>query len=196
MHRTPSVLMSFTLIAGPCVIESRDLALQVAEQVKAITDRLGISYVFKASFDKANRSSGSSFRGPGADAGLAVLAEVKQQLGLPVLTDIHESQQAAPVAEVSGRNITRNEWEQAHQRSIENFRRQMPGVDVKLFDTPGSPFATSMLRDVEDGKPTEGAHIVGDLVDRAEAKGIDTPILRCARTAPEVYEAKRLKAAV
>ena len=67
---------------------------------------------------------------------------------------------------------------------------------VKLFDTPGSPFATSMLRDVEDGKPTEGAHIVGDLVDRAEAKGIDTPILRCARTALEVYEAKRLKAAV
>ena len=92
--------MSFTLIAGPCVIESSHLALQVAEQVKAITDRLGISYVFKASFDKANRSSGTSFRGPGVDAGLAVLAEVKQQLGLPVLTDIHESQQAAPVAEV------------------------------------------------------------------------------------------------
>ena len=92
--------MSFTLIAGPCVIESSDLALQVAEQVKAITDRLGIRYVFKASFDKANRSSGTSFRGPGVDAGLAVLAEVKQQLGLPVLTDIHESQQAAPVAEV------------------------------------------------------------------------------------------------
>ena len=92
--------MSFTLIAGPCVIESRDLALQVAEQVKAITDRLGIRYVFKASFDKANRSSGSSFRGPGVEGGLAVLAEVKQQLGLPVLTDIHESKQAAPVAEV------------------------------------------------------------------------------------------------
>jgi 2-dehydropantoate 2-reductase len=65
----------------------------------------------------------------------------------------------------------------------------------KMFETPGSPFATSMLRDVEDGKPTEGAHIVGDLVRRAEAKGLDTPILRCARTALEVYEAKRLKAA-
>jgi len=92
--------MSFTLIAGPCVIESRDLALQVAEQVKGVTDRLGIRYVFKASFDKANRSSGASFRGPGVETGLAVLAEVKQQLGLPVLTDIHESQQAAVVAEV------------------------------------------------------------------------------------------------
>lgn len=65
----------------------------------------------------------------------------------------------------------------------------------KMFNTPGSPFATSMLRDVEDGKPTEGAHIVGDLVARAEAKGLDVPILRCARTALEVHEAKRLKAA-
>jgi 2-dehydro-3-deoxyphosphooctonate aldolase (KDO 8-P synthase) len=92
--------MTLTLIAGPCVIESRELALQVAGRVKAITDRLGIHYVFKASFDKANRSSGGSFRGPGVEAGLAILAEVKQQLGLPVLTDIHESQQAAPVAEV------------------------------------------------------------------------------------------------
>ena len=92
--------MSFTLIAGPCVIESRELALEVAEQVKAISDRLGLRYVFKASFDKANRSSGSSFRGPGVEEGLSVLAEVKQRYGLPVLTDIHESQQAAPVAEV------------------------------------------------------------------------------------------------
>jgi len=92
--------MTFTLIAGPCVIESRDLAIQVAEQVKEITDHLGIRYVFKASFDKANRSSGGSFRGPGMENGLAVLAEVKEQLGLPVLTDIHESHQAAPVAEV------------------------------------------------------------------------------------------------
>jgi 2-dehydro-3-deoxyphosphooctonate aldolase (KDO 8-P synthase) len=92
--------MPLTLIAGPCVIESRELALDVAERVKAITDRLGITYVFKASFDKANRSSGGSFRGPGVDEGLAVLAEVKERLGLPVLTDIHESHQAAPVAAV------------------------------------------------------------------------------------------------
>jgi 2-dehydro-3-deoxyphosphooctonate aldolase (KDO 8-P synthase) len=92
--------MTFTLIAGPCVIESRALALGVAERMKAITDRLGIIYVFKASFDKANRSSGSTFRGPGVHEGLEVLAEVKQRFGVPVLTDIHESQQAAPVAAV------------------------------------------------------------------------------------------------
>jgi 2-dehydro-3-deoxyphosphooctonate aldolase (KDO 8-P synthase) len=92
--------MTFTLIAGPCVIESRALALEVAERMKSITDRLGITYVFKASFDKANRSSGSTFRGPGVHEGLEVLAEVKQRFGVPVLTDIHESQQAAPVAAV------------------------------------------------------------------------------------------------
>ena len=92
--------MTFTLIAGPCVIESRALALEVAERMKSITDRLGITYVFKASFDKANRSSGSTFRGPGVHEGLEVLAEVKQRFGVPVLTDIHESQHAAPVAAV------------------------------------------------------------------------------------------------
>ena len=92
--------MTFTLIAGPCVLESRALALEVAERMKIITDRLGITYVFKASFDKANRSSGSTFRGPGVHEGLEVLAEVKQRFGVPVLTDIHESQQAAPVAAV------------------------------------------------------------------------------------------------
>ena len=92
--------MTFTLIAGPCVIESRALALEVAERMKTITDRLGITYVFKASFDKANRSSGSTFRGPGVHEGLEVLAEVKQRFGVPVLTDIHESQHAAPVAAV------------------------------------------------------------------------------------------------
>jgi len=91
--------MSFTLIAGPCVIESRDLVLQVAEQVKAITDRLGIHYVFKASFDKANRSSGQSFRGPGPDEGLKILQDVGQTFGVPVLTDIHESHQAAAAAQ-------------------------------------------------------------------------------------------------
>ncbi|MCP9819272.1 3-deoxy-8-phosphooctulonate synthase [Synechococcus sp. Cruz-9H2] len=92
--------MSFTLIAGPCVIESPELVFQVAERMQTIAERLGINYIFKASFDKANRSSGGSFRGPGVSGGLEVLKEVKQRFGLPVLTDIHESQQAAPVAEV------------------------------------------------------------------------------------------------
>ena len=92
--------MDFTLIAGPCVLESRELAMEVAEQIQEICERLAIRYVFKASFDKANRSSGTAFRGPGMEEGLAVLAELKQRLSLPVLTDIHESHQAAVVAEV------------------------------------------------------------------------------------------------
>ena len=95
-----AVTAPLTLIAGPCVIESRELVLKVASQVQTICERLGIRYIFKASFDKANRSSGHSFRGPGVEGGLAILAEVKQQFGLPVLTDIHESSQAAAVAEV------------------------------------------------------------------------------------------------
>jgi 2-dehydro-3-deoxyphosphooctonate aldolase (KDO 8-P synthase) len=89
----------FTLIAGPCVIENRDLVLRLAEQVSALCQRLGIRYVFKASFDKANRSSGQSFRGPGPEEGLAILQEVGQSFGVPVLTDIHESHQAAAAAQ-------------------------------------------------------------------------------------------------
>jgi 2-dehydro-3-deoxyphosphooctonate aldolase (KDO 8-P synthase) len=93
--------MCFFLIAGPCVIESRDLTLEVASAIKTITDRLSIPYIFKASFDKANRSSRESFRGPGLTNGLAILAEVKQQLKIPILTDIHESNQAKPAAEIA-----------------------------------------------------------------------------------------------
>ena len=89
----------FTLIAGPCVIENRDLVLRVAEQVSALCQKLGIRYVFKASFDKANRSSGQSFRGPGPQEGLAILQELGQSFGVPVLTDIHESHQAAAAAQ-------------------------------------------------------------------------------------------------
>ena len=88
-----------TLIAGPCVIESRDLVLQVAEQVSGICQELDIHYVFKASFDKANRSSGKSYRGPGPDEGLKILQEVGESFGVPVLTDIHESHQAAAAAQ-------------------------------------------------------------------------------------------------
>ena len=88
------------LIAGPCVIESRDLVLRTAERLRDICRRVGIPLVFKASFDKANRSSDESFRGLGMDEGLAILAEVRREIGVPVLTDVHETHQAAPVAEV------------------------------------------------------------------------------------------------
>jgi 2-dehydro-3-deoxyphosphooctonate aldolase (KDO 8-P synthase) len=78
------------LIAGPCVIESMQLQLDVAGKLKEITGRLGINFIFKSSFDKANRSSGSSFRGPGLEEGLKVLEAVKKQIGVPVITDVHE----------------------------------------------------------------------------------------------------------
>jgi 2-dehydro-3-deoxyphosphooctonate aldolase (KDO 8-P synthase) len=88
------------LIAGPCVIETESLTLSIATRLKQITAKLPIQLVFKASFDKANRTSAAAFRGHGLEAGLAVLSRVKAELGLPVTTDIHEASQAAPAAEV------------------------------------------------------------------------------------------------
>ncbi len=89
-----------TIIAGPCVIESRDLTLSIAEQLKAICERLGLPLVFKASFDKANRTSAGSFRGVGIEDGLEVLRSVSDATGLPTVTDVHLPDQAAAVAEV------------------------------------------------------------------------------------------------
>ena len=88
------------LIAGPCVIESEALQLSVAEKLKAITDKLGVLFIFKSSFDKPTRSSGTSFRGPGLDEGLRILEKVRAELGVPVLTDVHDIPQIKPVAEV------------------------------------------------------------------------------------------------
>jgi 2-dehydro-3-deoxyphosphooctonate aldolase (KDO 8-P synthase) len=90
-----------TLIAGPCVIESEELCLKVAASLSRLCERLGILYVFKASFDKANRTSGKSFRGPGMEEGLRVLAQVRQRFSLPVLTDIHTEPQTAAAAQVA-----------------------------------------------------------------------------------------------
>lgn len=91
---------NLTLMAGPCVIESHDACLELAEALVELTKRLGISYIFKASFDKANRTSLSAYRGPGLEDGLRTLAEVKRRFNVPVVTDIHEPWQCAPVAEV------------------------------------------------------------------------------------------------
>jgi len=88
------------LIAGPCVIESEQLQMDTAGTLKEITASLGIPFIFKSSFDKANRSSGSTFRGPGMDKGLEILAKVKKELGLPILTDVHDESQIAQVASV------------------------------------------------------------------------------------------------
>jgi 2-dehydro-3-deoxyphosphooctonate aldolase (KDO 8-P synthase) len=88
----------FFLIAGPCVVESLDLQLEVAGQLQEATRELGIPLIFKSSYDKANRSSGSSFRGPGMERGLEILAQVKRQLGVPVLTDVHTEGEIATVS--------------------------------------------------------------------------------------------------
>ena len=88
------------VIAGPCVIESEALALSTAESLKHIADRLGLSLIYKSSFDKANRSSGKSFRGPGIDDGLRILEKVRREVGLSVLTDVHSEDQVTAVAEV------------------------------------------------------------------------------------------------
>lgn len=90
-----------TVIAGPCVIESREAALRHAGALKEIADRVGVPYIFKSSYDKANRSSVNSFRGPGLEKGLEILLEVKRKMGVPVLTDVHEIDQVAAVKEVA-----------------------------------------------------------------------------------------------
>ena len=90
----------FFLIAGPCVVESEQLQMDTAGALKEITASLGIPFIFKSSYDKANRSSGTSFRGPGMDKGLEILAKVKRELGLPILTDVHSEAEIATVASV------------------------------------------------------------------------------------------------
>ena len=89
------------VIAGPCVVESKESALRHAAALKQMADRVGVPYVFKSSYDKANRSSVNSFRGPGLAKGLEILAEIKQRIGVPILTDVHESAQVAAVKEVA-----------------------------------------------------------------------------------------------
>jgi len=92
--------LPFVLFAGPCVIEGEDFTLQVAEQIRDIAARVGVPLVFKSSFDKANRTSVDGFRGPGLDEGLRILQRVKDEVGVPVITDVHTPEQGKPVAEV------------------------------------------------------------------------------------------------
>ena len=91
----------FFLISGPCVVESEQLQMDVAGRLKEITDALGVPFIFKSSYDKANRSSGQSFRGPGIDKGLEILAKVKREFGVPILTDVHREDEIAAAVEVA-----------------------------------------------------------------------------------------------
>ena len=90
----------FFLIAGPCVVESEQLQIDVAGRLKEMTTELGIPFIFKSSYDKANRSSGTSFRGPGMEKGLEILAKVKRELNVPILTDVHTGAEIPVVASV------------------------------------------------------------------------------------------------
>jgi len=148
------------LIAGPCVIESEALALETAGQLKALTDSLGIPFIYKSSFDKANRSSGGSFRGPGLEAGLKILQQVKQQIGVPVLTDVHEDTPLAEVAEVV--DVLQTPAFLCRQTNfIQNVARQGRPVNIKKgqFLAPWD---------------------MGNVVDKARAVGNDQ-IMVCER---------------
>ena len=118
------------LMAGPCVIEGEQLVMDIAGRMKEITDRLGINYVFKASFDKANRTSSTSFRGPGIDEGLRILQKVKDELGLPVITDVHEDTPLNEVAAVA--DIMQTPAFLCRQTNfIQNVARQGKPVNIK-----------------------------------------------------------------
>jgi len=140
-----------TLIAGPCVIESEDLCLQVAASLKKTCERLGIFYVFKASYDKANRTSGKSFRGPGLEAGLEVLARVRSDLGAPVLTDVHTEAQAVAAAAV-----------------VDIL--QIPAFLCRQTDLIAAAVATGRIVNLKKGQflsPQE----MGQVVDKAKSAG-------------------------
>jgi 2-dehydro-3-deoxyphosphooctonate aldolase (KDO 8-P synthase) len=118
------------LIAGPCVIESETLALETAGRLKELTASLGMPFIYKSSFDKANRSSGDSFRGPGIEQGLMILQKVRQQLGVPVLTDVHEDTPLAEVAEVV--DVLQTPAFLCRQTNfIQNVARQGKPVNIK-----------------------------------------------------------------
>jgi 2-dehydro-3-deoxyphosphooctonate aldolase (KDO 8-P synthase) len=120
----------FFLIAGTCVIESEGMALEVAGQLKELTAKLGIPFIYKSSFDKANRSSSQSFRGPGIEEGLRILGEVKQQIGVPVLTDVHEDTPLEEVASVV--DVLQTPAFLCRQTNfIQNVARQGKPVNIK-----------------------------------------------------------------
>jgi 2-dehydro-3-deoxyphosphooctonate aldolase (KDO 8-P synthase) len=148
------------LIAGPCVIESEALALETAGQLKALSDELGIPFIYKSSFDKANRSSDKSFRGPGLEQGLQILQKVKTQIGVPVLTDVHEDTPLAEVAEVV--DVLQTPAFLCRQTNfIQNVARQGRPVNIKKgqFLAPWD---------------------MGNVVEKAKAVG-NTQIMVCER---------------
>ena len=133
----------FFLIAGTCVVESEQMTIDTAGKLKEICAKLKIPFIYKTSYDKANRSSGKSFRGLGMDEGLRILSEVKRQLGLPVLTDVHSEHEIEQVAQIIGRSPLRQAEGQkpAHvHRRARRFQLQERGVDrAQVSQCHGSP---------------------------------------------------------
>jgi 2-dehydro-3-deoxyphosphooctonate aldolase (KDO 8-P synthase) len=146
------------VIAGPCVIESEALALSTAESLKAVADRLGLSLIYKSSFDKANRSSGTSFRGPGIDEGLRILETVRREIGLPVLTDIHTADQVEAVAEVA--DVLQTPAFLARQTDF-----------IAAVAASGKPVN---IKKAQFMAPGDMVHVAAKARDAAEAAGLDT----------------------
>jgi 2-dehydro-3-deoxyphosphooctonate aldolase (KDO 8-P synthase) len=149
------------VIAGPCVIESEALVLSVAERLRAIAERLGLLVVFKSSFDKANRSSGTSFRGPGLDEGLAILAKVRDATELPVLTDVHTPEQARAAADVV--DILQTPAFLARQTDL-----------IEAAAATGKPVN---IKKAQFMAPADMRQVVGKATKAAIAAGIEAPAL-------------------
>ncbi|ABQ69836.1 2-dehydro-3-deoxyphosphooctonate aldolase [Rhizorhabdus wittichii RW1] len=149
------------VIAGPCVIESEALVLSVAERLRAIADRLGLFAIFKSSFDKANRSSGASFRGPGLDDGLRILEKVRAETGLPVLTDVHDVDQVRAAAQVV--DVLQTPAFLARQ--------------TDLIEAVGASGRVANIKKAQFMAPHDMAHVVAKAQGAARAAGVETPVL-------------------
>ncbi|MCA1749214.1 MAG: 3-deoxy-8-phosphooctulonate synthase [Parasphingopyxis sp.] len=153
------------VIAGPCAIESRQFALETAQELREIFAAAGIGLVYKSSFDKANRTSVSSFRGVGMDRGLEILAEVREMLGVPVVTDVHEADQAAPAAE-----------------AVDML--QTPAFLCRQSDFIAAVARTGKPINIKKGQflaPWDMAKVVEKARAAAEEAGVETPIFACER---------------
>lgn len=149
------------VIAGPCVIESETLVLSVAERLRAIADRLGLLVVFKSSFDKANRSSNASFRGPGLDEGLRILEKVRAETGLPILTDVHDAEQVRAAAQVV--DIVQTPAFLARQ--------------TDLIEAVGACGKVGNIKKAQFMAPNDMAHVVAKAKAAGKAAGRDAAIL-------------------
>lgn len=149
------------VIAGPCVIESEALVLSIAEQLRQIADRLGLFAIFKSSFDKANRSSGASFRGPGIDEGLRILEKVRAETGLPVLTDVHDVEQVRAAAQVA--DVLQTPAFLARQ--------------TDLIEAVGRSGRVANIKKAQFMAPHDMTHVVRKAEAAAVAAGVDTPVL-------------------